>query len=103
LPKAWQELPSGNSVPATLRDVDRDLQSVLVSEAYKMRRMLEANRSLLEAYFPGTIHPKEKTFSYMVLARDQEVRWSWFWRSLVCFLVLGLVLDLNATSWHGFY
>lgn len=68
-----------------------------------MRRLLAANRALLEAYFQGTIDPPGKVFSYMVLERDQQARWSWFCWSLGCFLILGLVLDLNATSWHGFY
>ena len=103
LPQFWQELPWQNGTSTTLRDVDRDLQVALTTDADKMRRVLAANRKLLEAYFPDTIKPRTEKYSYMLLERDQIVRWSWFCWSLGCFLVLGLVLDLNATSWHGYY
>ena len=103
LPQFWQELPWQNGTSTTLRDVDRDLQVALTTDADKMRRVLAANRKLLEAYFPDTIMSRTEKYSYMLLERDQVVRWSWFCWSLGCFLVLGLVLDLNATSWHGYY
>ena len=103
LPQAWHELPWQSGMPTTLRDIDRNLQVELATDAGNMRRMLAANRKLLEVYFPGMITPRTEKFSYMVLHGDQAVRWSWFCWSLGFFLVLGLILDLNATSWHGFY
>ena len=103
LTQAWNELPGQRSAPTTLRDVKRGWQSALTTDAESMRRMLAANRALLEAYFSGTIDSPGKVFSYMVLERDQQVRWAWFCWSLGCCLILGLILDLNATSWHGFY
>ena len=103
LPQAWHELPWQSAASTTLRDVDRELQVALTTDADKMRRVLATNRKLLEAYFPDTILPRTEKFSYILLERDQVARWSWFCWSLGCFLVLGLVLDLNATSWHGYY
>ena len=103
-PEAWRELPWRSPGPATVRDVHRDLQEILTTQSYKVRRMLKVNRQLLEAYFPGTIEPAHsKTFSYIVLEHDQKTRWNWFCWSLTCFVLVGLFFDLNFTSLHGFY
>lgn len=101
---AWNEVPWGGESPTTVREVDRNLQQILAAQSYKLRRVLRVNRQLLEAYFPGTIESMDANpSSYMVLQRDQAARWGWFCWSLLVFLLVGLLLDLNFTSWHGFY
>lgn len=101
---AWRELPWRGPAVTKVRDVNRDLQQILTTQSYRMRGMLQANRHLLEAYFPGMIETNDAApFSYMVLESDQAARWGWFCWSLGLFIVVALLLDLNATSWHGYY
>lgn len=45
----------------------------------------------------------QQVFSGTVLQKDQEHRWWYFQRSLLAFLGLSLVINLNWTSLHGFY
>jgi hypothetical protein len=63
-----------------------------------------ANRHLLEVYLRGALIPrKDFISSYVVWENDQAERRSWFLTSTIIFVLLCLVVDLNATSWHGFY
>jgi hypothetical protein len=74
----------------------------LASEEQR-RAVLDVNRKLLTTYYPKTIHNKDDIFSSVVLEADQDVRAHWFLMSACIFLVLGAIVDLNATSWHAFY
>jgi hypothetical protein len=67
------------------------------------RAVLNVNRRLLKAYFGNLIGDRDVVYSYAVLKEDQRTRASWFLWSLAVFILAGLVVDLNATSWHGFY
>ncbi|MEK6257120.1 MAG: hypothetical protein AABP62_00755 [Planctomycetota bacterium] len=92
-----------------LEDLDRDtvsdekIKPLLISELTMIKKVVDANRKLLETYYPNTLWPSSKVFSYVVLEEDQRVRWNWFVWSLAAFLIAGLFVDLNATSWHGYY
>lgn len=61
------------------------------------------NWQLLQAYFGSQLKPKTTVFAYTVLAHDQMTRLTWFVGSLAVFVVSGLLVNLNATSLHGFY
>jgi predicted acylesterase/phospholipase RssA len=68
------------------------------------RAVFKANRALVDAWFPGVIRSRnELPYSSIVLAADQAERWSWFTWSATIFLITGLLVNLNATSWHGYY
>ncbi len=75
----------------TLRDKDHE------------RKVLEMNRQLLKAFFGRLICDKSVVYSGVVLLKDQETRLQWFCWSLLVFAVSGITINLNATSWHGFY
>lgn len=65
--------------------------------------IVSTNRSILEAWYPGTIRDRETVFAHLVLTTDQEYRSAWFVWSFGVFVVSLLLIDLNATSLHGFY
>ena len=61
------------------------------------------NRRLLSAYSAGQIVPEQTVFAYVVHAKDQYVR-LWYALGLgSLFLLLALVVSLNATSAHAAY
>jgi hypothetical protein len=67
------------------------------------RVILSMNRKLLQSYFANAIGDRTTVYSYTVLAEDQKSRTKWFLWSLAIFVLSGLLVDLNATSLHGFY
>lgn len=67
------------------------------------RRVLEINRQLLKAWYGDLIADKSVVYSGIVLVKDQETRLRWFRWSLLVFVISGATVNLNATSWHGFY
>ncbi len=70
----------------------------------KLESELKAvNWDLLQAYWGERLKPKSTVFAMTVLDADQAVRWSWFLWALAAFLASGLVVNVNATSLHGFY
>lgn len=77
--------------------------ATLIAGEERERAVIAMNRKLLEAYYGNLIDPKSIVYSSVVLAADQERRLEWFGYSLALFIVAGLFVDLNATSWHGFY
>lgn len=85
-------------------DLDAESARLLIQEQSARRAVLAANRSLLEALYPGVIEPFGKTvYSRHVLMKDQEVRLTYaFWAGLVAIIGL-LISDLNTLSWHGYY
>jgi hypothetical protein len=48
-------------------------------------------------------HEKSAVKRVVVIDKDQETRWKWFWISLAVFCVLTVVVNLNQTSMHRFY
>lgn len=90
--------PSTESAPSLEQTIDRQI------DLEKWTREIRAvNRSLLKACFGDLISDKSVVYSYTVLDKDQATRLRWFFWSFGIFLVASLVVDLNATSWHGFY
>lgn len=70
------------------------------------RKILSVHREILRAAFPHTIHPygpAAPIFNSNVYTKDQNYRLEIMWTSLLCALLASLIIDLNATSWHGFY
>ena len=49
------------------------------------------------------IYPQETVFAKLVAEEDQKYRFKYFWRSSLCFLLLGVFISINRTSLHGFY
>lgn len=77
-----------------------------ISQQQLARKILSVHRDLLRAAFPYTIHPAgpaAPVFNANVYYKDQDYRLKIMWISLACALVASLIIDLNATSWHGFY
>jgi len=91
-----------STVP-TPGDTIEDQQRKLLAQEDRDREIMDVNRDLLAAYYPGTISNRDEIFSSVVLVADQEVRRNWFVLSASIFLFFGLIVDLNATSWHAFY
>lgn len=109
-----RKLPSGfetnwnEAVQSGLDQLDhdgagRDVQRLLSQETNILKRVLAANRAVLESYYPNTLDPGSRVYSYVVLLEDQKTRWNWFVYSSIVFLLSGMLVDLNATSWHGYY
>ena len=77
------------------------------SHAYSKwcRDIVNVNRRLMEAYYGNdAIRPKaEFVSSYVVIEADQSRRLQLFIWCFCGFVLLCAVVDLNATSWHGFY
>ena len=101
--KNWNQ-----AVQTGLSDLDhdgagRDVQSVLAQETNILKKVVAANRAVLESYYPNTLDPSTRVYSYVVLLEDQKTRWNWFIYSSIIFLISGMCVDLNATSWHGYY
>lgn len=67
------------------------------------KRILENNWNLMIDEYPGFIRKQDTVFAAIVNEKDQERRMSLAGYSLVVFVVVGLLLNLNATSLHGFY
>lgn len=64
----------------------------------------QLNRLILEASFPDTLLRERKTAGLsLTWWDDQWVRLKWFLGSLLAMVLVGLVVDWNATSLHGFY
>lgn len=61
------------------------------------------NRQLLQAYWGERLKPLSTVFALTVLDADQAERWSWFLWALSLFVVSGCLVNVNATSLHGFY
>lgn len=62
------------------------------------------NHKLLRAYYGDAIGvDRSKVFASVVLVEDQRTRWQWFVLSAIVFVFASACVDLNATSWHGFY
>lgn len=75
----------------------------ILAEEQRQRAVLSINRRLLAALYGDSLQPKTRVTSYVTLGKDQETRLTWFWWSLGIFLLASLLVDLNATSLHGFY
>ncbi|NQV24623.1 MAG: patatin-like phospholipase family protein [Rhodopirellula sp.] len=67
------------------------------------RDLAQLNRSILDAAFPETLRDPSTVFASSVLEFDQARRWTMFWCCLGLFVVAALVININATTLHGFY
>ncbi|WP_169978585.1 hypothetical protein [Tautonia rosea] len=76
-------------LPPGLRTLDAELTSL--------------NRGLLQTVYPDLLKPRDTIFAYNVQPADQRMRLSWFAWALGLFLVSALLVNLNATSMHGYY
>ncbi|MBC8350823.1 MAG: patatin-like phospholipase family protein [Planctomycetes bacterium] len=76
--------------PAIIKDAD-------------VRAVYAINRELLKAYYGNAISDRNKIYASTVLVEDQQTRWNWFVFSSIVFIIASALVDLNATSWHGFY
>jgi hypothetical protein len=61
------------------------------------------NWRLIKNYWGDRLTPKSTVYAMVVLEADQALRWSWFIWSLGLFLLSSCVVNMNATSLHGFY
>jgi len=61
------------------------------------------HRELVAAAFPGTIAPTHTVKASNVQSFDQAYRWDWFLGALAVFVLMGLIVNVNATTLHGFY
>jgi predicted acylesterase/phospholipase RssA len=68
-----------------------------------LREMIKTNRQLLELYYPGSLRSPATVFWGVVGHHDQTFRLSMMFYAGFVFLVLGLLVDLNATSIHQEY
>ncbi|MFO0907072.1 MAG: hypothetical protein U0794_01680 [Isosphaeraceae bacterium] len=85
---------------ARLREVmGRDDGRLAAFEADLMR----VNWSILKAYYSKQVADKSFIFARVVLDHDQEARLSLAVWAGVLFLISACVVNLNATSMHGFY
>ena len=61
------------------------------------------NWQLLVNYWGGQLSPKSTVYAMVCLEADQATRMQWFVWSLGFFLLSASVVNMNATSLHGFY
>lgn len=61
------------------------------------------NRRLLAAAFPGTLQDIASVYASNVLSFDQGLRWSLLKWSFGTWLLAVMLVNINATSLHGFY
>jgi hypothetical protein len=73
--------------------------------AHESRRLdvLQINRGLLAAFYGSLIRDKSTVYSATVLHEDQATRLRWLLGSMLVFAAGALLMDLNASSLHGFY
>ncbi|WP_152052470.1 hypothetical protein [Tautonia marina] len=76
-------------LPPDLRTLDAELTSL--------------NRGLLQTVYADLMKDRNTIFAYNVQPADQRMRLSWFVWALGLFLVSALLVNLNATSMHGYY
>jgi len=67
------------------------------------KAIVSHNRSILEAWYAGSIRSRDIVFGSIVRDKDQAHRWVWFVSSLGLFVASALLIDLNGSSWHSFY
>jgi hypothetical protein len=72
-------------------------------EEQAMKQLVPVNRQLLGALYPEMVQPKETVFSLIVCPADQDFRFNVFLLVGIVFLVGASIVDLNASSCHGFY
>ena len=61
------------------------------------------HRELVAAAFPGTIESTDIVLASNVQSFDQATRWDWFLCAFGVFVLMGLIVNVNATAVHGFY
>lgn len=86
--------------------VDADGNPLLVKlpkSTAERRDLARLNRSILNAAFPGTLRDPSTVFAMNVLAFDQATRWTTFKWCLGLFVFAALMINVNATTLHGFY
>jgi hypothetical protein len=103
-PRALSEIDP-NVDPEYPKRVGEDFgEAIEFQEEQWRRNMIAANRGLMSAYYGlGAVGPKDIVFAANVLYEDQLTRLRWFFAALVVFVLSMLLIDLNFTSWHGFY
>lgn len=61
------------------------------------------NWQLMENYWGDRLSPKSTVYAMVCLSADQVTRWNWFLWSLGFFVASACIVNMNATSLHGFY
>ena len=90
-----------------LRDGEEFLQQtwprLLLKENLSAAVRARAARILIEGKYPEFI--KQRSVGGVVLTwrLDQDARWMWAISATLVFLISGLLVNMNATSIHGFY
>ncbi len=82
-------------------EVQRKHHQLIVDDL--ARQIRENNWRLLNAMYPEYIRPQDTTFAYVVNEKDQAFRVRIFFMSVLIFLTIGLLSNLNTTSLHGVY
>ncbi|MCA9071143.1 MAG: patatin-like phospholipase family protein, partial [Planctomycetaceae bacterium] len=99
-PVRFDQWLSSDPLPDGLKKFDREVREQYARTEEELK---ENNWELLRAYFGPQLKSKTTVFACTVLSHDQETRLIWFFGSLAVFIVSGLLVNLNATSLHGFY
>ena len=109
LPKVGEKSPDKDSWEkdvASARDAAKTAGENLSKDRYdeaRARDVVVKNRELLCAVYGSQIKPDDTIYARNVLEHDQGVRWQWCFAGFVGVVVFGCCVDLNKTSWHGFY
>ncbi|MCA9120292.1 MAG: patatin-like phospholipase family protein [Planctomycetaceae bacterium] len=74
-----------------------------ITPSNKKAATFAVNRQLLEELYGDDLTDPSIVYSSVVLAADQKLRLNWFCGTAPVFLFLLLIVNLNATSLHGFY
>ena len=90
--------------PASLRDQLHQMMHASGGEFVNIENELKkVNWQMLVNYWGGRLSPKSTVYAMVVLDADQATRLTWFLWSLGFFLLSACVVNMNATSLHGFY
>jgi len=83
-------------------ELSQSIDIVTLSKAER-RQLAHLNREILDKAFPETLRDPSTVFAANVLEFDQARRWTMFWICLGFFLFGALMININATTLHGFY
>jgi hypothetical protein len=85
--------------------LQKELRQLMGREQYVLleNELKAVNWQLLRAYWGEQLAPKSTVYAMVCLAADQETRWMWFLWAFGLFALSACVVNMNATSLHGFY
>jgi len=76
---------------------------VAEQEQQENRAILNANRKVIQLYYGDALHNPTTIFSTVAWPYDQQTRWNWFVGATLVFVLFAVLVDINATSCHGYY